>query len=148
MDTTFFYKNLSTEEEKNFLAYAGEKLEAISGLLTTFAKDAQLLKISIEKFNKHDAFEVELCLNLPTKRLISKEASHAFSKAMDQSKDRMLLQIKKHMAQLRKDRAHSSIRQGALYRPARLKRWKWISLNDDKGHSENDAMQGNKEIPT
>lgn len=114
MDTTFFYKNLIAEEEKNFLAYANEKLEAISSLLTTFAKDAQLLKISIEKFNKHDAFEVELCLNLPTKRLIAKEASHAFSKAMDQAKDRMLLQIKKHMAQLRKDRAHSSIRQGIV----------------------------------
>lgn len=113
METTFFYKNMNEQEEKAFFDYASGKLETISDLLGTFASDAKLLKISIEKFNKHDAYEVELCLNLPGKRLIAKEASHAFNKAMDDAKDRLLLQIKKHLAQLRKEREHGSIRHDA-----------------------------------
>ncbi|MBI4235618.1 hypothetical protein HY604_04960 [Candidatus Peregrinibacteria bacterium] len=112
METTFFYKNLKAEEEKNFFDYANEKLAAIESLLTSFADDAKLLKISIKKFNKHDAYSVELFLTLPAVNLIAREASHAFSKAIDQAKDRLISQIKKHIAQLRKDRAHRSIRHG------------------------------------
>ncbi len=110
MDTTFFHKNLSKLEENYFLEYVQQKIPAIESLLTKFAEDATLLNISIEKFEKHDAFEVEYCLNLPAKRLVAKEASHTINKAVDLSKDRLLAQIKKYLSQLRKDRAHKSIR--------------------------------------
>jgi len=110
MDVTFFQKNLSKKEESAFAGYVSEKLGAIQGLLTKFAKDAQILKISIEKFEKHDAYEVEFCLTLPTKTLVATEASHAITKAVDLSKDRLVSQIKKHLALLRKDRSHKSIR--------------------------------------
>lgn len=110
MDVNYFHKHLSKKEEADFLDYVEPKIPAIEVLLTKFADDAKILKVSIEKFDKHDAFQVEFCLNLPAKSLVAKEASHTITKAVDLSKDRLISQIKKHMAQLRKDRSHRSIR--------------------------------------
>lgn len=87
-------------------------------MLTKFAEDARILNVSIEKFDKHQAFEVEFCLKLPKKALVSKEASHEINKAVDLSKDRLVVQIKKHMALLRKDRAHKSIRDEEMNKGA------------------------------
>lgn len=111
MKVTFFQKNLSKEEEAAFIEYISQKTESIENLLTKFADDAQLLKASIEKFDKHDAYEVEFYLTLPTKALLAREASHTITKAVDLSKDRLIGQIKKHIARLRRDRAHKSIRK-------------------------------------
>lgn len=110
MEITFFHKNLNKKEESSFVEYVSQKIPSIEQLVSKFSKDAVILKVSIEKFNKHDAFQVELCLVLPTKSLVASEASHQISKAVDLSKDRLLAQIKKHTATLRKDRAHRSIR--------------------------------------
>ncbi len=112
MEVAFQSKNLLKKEEVQFSKYFEEKLEAIANLLTKFPADAQMLKVSVEKFDKHDAYQVELTLILPTKNIKSKEVSHTLTKATDLSKDRMIAQIKKHMAHLRKDRGHKSIREG------------------------------------
>jgi hypothetical protein len=42
--------------------------------------------------------------------MYAKEASHMITKAVDLSKDRLISQLKKHIALLRKDRSHKSIR--------------------------------------
>lgn len=110
MEITLFHKNLGDKETEKFNKYVEGKFDSIKSLLTKFADDAKLLKVSIEKFEKHDAFEVEFHLKLPTKALISKEASHQITKAVDLSKDRLVAQIKKHIAHLRNDRSHESIR--------------------------------------
>jgi ribosome-associated translation inhibitor RaiA len=110
MEITFFHKNLSKKEEGQFVDYVNQKTDSIKSLLQKFSDDASILRVSIEKFTKHDAFEVELCLNLPSKSLVATEASHQITKAVDLSRDRLLTQIKKHMAHLRKDRSHQSIR--------------------------------------
>ena len=111
MEVTFFQKNLNKKEESSFVEYVNQKLPSIEQLLTKFSQDATLLKVSIEKFDKHDAYQVELCLNMPTKSLVATESSHQISKAVDLSKDRLLAQIKKQLAGLRRDRAHTSIRK-------------------------------------
>lgn len=111
MEITFFHKNLTKKEERTFLDYVNTKVPAIENLLTKFADDASILKVSVEKFEKHDAFQVEFCLMLPTKSLVATEASHQLNKAVDLSKDRLVSQIKKHMAHLRKARSHKSIRE-------------------------------------
>lgn len=110
MELTFFHKNVTKTEEKAFVDYVTQKISAIENLLTKFAEDAAMLKVSIEKFDKHTAFQVEFCLILPTKTLVATEVSHQITKAVDLSKDRMLSQIKKHMALLRKDRSHRSVK--------------------------------------
>lgn len=110
MEVTTTYKNLSKEEEGKFVEYFKTKIPAIENLLTKFADDAKILKVQVEKFEKHDAFSVELRLVLPSKEIIANETSHSFMKATDLSKDRLLTQIKKHMSHLQKERAHESIR--------------------------------------
>lgn len=111
MEVTFFQKNLTPSEESAFVDYVNKKIPAMDGLLKKFASDAKLLKASIEKFDKHDAYEVEFCLALPTKSLVATEASHQITKAVDFAKDRLVAQIKKHLAILRGDRGHKSIRK-------------------------------------
>ncbi len=111
MEITYFHKNLSKDEEKEFFDYLSQKTSAIENLLTKFADDAKVLRVSIEKFEKHTAFEVEMQLSLPAKNLVAKEASHHITKAVDLSKDRLINQLKKHLAMLRKDRSHKSIRK-------------------------------------
>lgn len=110
METTFFHKNLDQKEIGKFNKYVETKTDMIENLLTKFAEDAKVLKISIQKFEKHDAYEVELRLNLPGKVLVAKEASHQITKAVDLSKDRLMSQIKKHVAHLRKARSLDSVR--------------------------------------
>ena|SRR3989338_10870016 len=109
MEVTFFQKNLIQSEESTFVDYVNKKIPAMEALLKRYAKDAKLLKASIEKFDKHDAYEVEFCLALPTKSLVATEASHQITKAVDLAKDRLIAQIKKHLAILRGDRGHKSI---------------------------------------
>ena len=110
MEITHFHKNLDEKEEREFNEYVDTKMDAIRNLLTKFSEDSVLLKISIEKFEKHDAYEVEFHLSLPSKSMVATEASHSINKAVDLSKDRLITQIKKHKAHLRKERSHQSIR--------------------------------------
>jgi len=110
MEITMQYKNLSDAEKVSFDDYISEKTGKVEKLLTKFSEDGVLLKISIEKFDKHDAYAVEWHLALPSKKLIASEASHTITKAVDLSKDRLLEQLKKHLAQLRKESDNSSIR--------------------------------------
>ncbi|MEK7673434.1 MAG: HPF/RaiA family ribosome-associated protein [Patescibacteria group bacterium] len=114
MEVTFFHKNLNKNEETAFLAYVEKKLPSIQNLLKKFAADATLLKVTIEKFDKHTAYEVELRLKLPAASIVAKEASHQIARAVDLSKDRLVEQIKKHMDGLRGQRAHRSVRDFVL----------------------------------
>ncbi len=111
MEQTIFCKNLAKSEEKTFAEYVSQKMDKFTKLLKKFSEDAQLLKISIQKFEKHNAYEVELCLCLPTRSIVAKEASHQINKAVDLSLDRLVAQLKKHMALLRKERSHRTIRK-------------------------------------
>lgn len=111
MDITFFYKNLSKEEEKSFNEYVNQKVPSIETFLSKFSKDSPILNASIEKFDKHDAYSVEFSLTFRNKSFIAKEASHHITKAVDDTKDRFIAQIKKHMEVLRDSRSHQSIRK-------------------------------------
>ncbi len=110
MEIALLFKHLSKNEEVKFREYLDTKIPALKNLLTHFADDATIFKASIEKYDKHDAFCVEFRLSLPNQVLISKETSHSLNKAVDLSKDRLVIQLKKHLDHLRKSRNHSSIR--------------------------------------
>jgi len=110
MKTDLSYKHLAETEEKEFKKYFESKIPKIKHLVTKFADDAVLLKASIEKFEKHKAYEVELRLHLPSKELIAKETSHEINKSTDLAKDKLIAQIKKHIEQLQDKRNKESIR--------------------------------------
>ncbi len=111
MEITFFHKNLNKKEEGAFMEYVNSKKEAIEGLLTKFSTDAVLMKVSIEKFEKHDAYSVEFYISLHSKTIVSSEVSHTMRKAVDMAKDRLIVQIKKHLSNVRKERKHRDVRK-------------------------------------
>jgi ribosome-associated translation inhibitor RaiA len=119
MQVKYQYKNLSGSEQGLFDDYMPKKLPQIESLLTKYAEDAAMLDIRIEKFDKHDAYEVELVLKLPMKTLKAKETSHNITKAVDFSKDRLIAQIKKFQGTMKKEqlmaRRHASIRKPAIH---------------------------------
>lgn len=121
METTFHYKNLTKQEEQVFFDYASTKLPAIEKMLTKFADDASLLKITVERFDKHVAYCTEFCLTLPTKSLVATETSHTITKAVDLSRDRLMIQLKKHLGQLRRERPHKSLRTHAVHVPEAIR---------------------------
>ena len=113
MEINYFQKNLSERESKSFLESLQKKQKSIEGLIKHFAHDAAILKATVEKFDKHDAYEVEFCLSLPTKSLVAKEASHDLQKALELSKERLVMQIKKHIEVLREGRSHKTLKKDA-----------------------------------
>lgn len=111
MEIQLFQKGLTKEEEASFNEHVNQKIESIQNLLRDVTKDAKALKISIERFQKHDAYEVEFCLNIPNKSIMAKEASHSIQKAVEFANKRLVEQIKKHMAINRRGRAHQGLRR-------------------------------------
>ncbi len=99
------FKNMTDKEQALFSDYLEKKTDQIESLLTNFPEDTVMLETRVEKFEKHDAFDVEITLHMPSKTVQAKEASHAITKAVDLSKDRLIAQIKKTLD----TRKHSSI---------------------------------------
>jgi ribosome-associated translation inhibitor RaiA len=70
------------------------------------------LRVNVEKFEKHDAFAVDMALSMPkADKIVASETSHLLTKALDLSKDRLVAQIKKIQSQQREHRTHKSIRK-------------------------------------
>jgi ribosomal subunit interface protein len=112
MELILTQKNLSETEAKQFNEYVEKKVAQIESLLEVYPEGSVIMKVLIEKFEKHDAFSVEMSLALPgEEKLMASEASHNITKALDLSKDRLVAQIKKIRQQKRANRTHKSIRQ-------------------------------------
>lgn len=109
MEFSYMYKGMDAAEEQQFHQYVEQKHAAIEGLLTKFSADGKMLQATCEKFEKHDAFKVTFLLTLHGKSIVAEEVSHSLTKAVDDTKDRLLAQLKKHLEQL-KEREHISIR--------------------------------------
>lgn len=108
METVFFFKNMTQSEEKQLQDYFSTKLPAIEKIIKHFPEDGLLLQVKGEKFQKHSAYNVELIMQLPSKTLTSREASHLITKAIDLAKDRLMIQLKKLTKVV--DRNHRSLK--------------------------------------
>jgi len=119
MKITRLYKNISKTGQELFDNYLPSKLEQIESLFKHLPDDAVNLDVKIEKYEKHDAYDVEFVLKMPMKTMKAKEASHSITKAVDLAKDRLVIQLKKFKDQMKKDpmnsRKHSSIRKPEIH---------------------------------
>jgi len=119
MKITRLYKNVSQKEQELFDSYLPSKIEQVESLMTHFQDDSVSLDVKMEKYDKHDAYDVEFVLKMPMKTMKSKEASHGITKAVDLAKDRLIVQLKKFQSQIRQDqlnaRRHSSIRKPEIH---------------------------------
>lgn len=115
MELIFSHKNLTKEQEGQFVDYVNQKMPSIENLLSKFDDDSMLMHVNIEKFDKHDAFQVEMILTIPNKKIVAKEASHHITKSVDLSKDRLVTQLKKHLELTRENRKNQTIRDEEIH---------------------------------
>lgn len=113
MKLQYSMKNMATWEEKRIVEYMQDKTPSLEKLMTHFQDDTVNLTVRAERFDKNNAYQVELILEVPGKVLIGKEDSHSIEKAIDLSKDRLVQQLKKHEDQLKnKGKSNSSLKRG------------------------------------
>lgn len=123
MKIQYSMKSMDVWEEKRMREYMESKVPRLEKLLSHFENDTVSLTVRAERFEKNNAYRVELVLEIPGKVLVGNEDSHTIEKAVDLSKDRLLNQIKKHEDQLRnKGKSNSSLKRGIK------------ELSDDRAH--------------
>lgn len=123
MKLQYSMKNMVTWEEKRMREYMQDKTPSLEKLMTHFQDDTVSLTVRAERFDKNNAYQVELILEVPGKVLIGKEDSHSIEKAVDLSKDRLVHQLKKHEDQLKnKGKSNSYLKRGIK------------ELGDDRAH--------------
>ncbi len=123
MKIQYSMKNMVAWEEKRVKEYMQDKTPSLEKLITHFQDDTVSLTVRGERFDKNNAYQVELILEIPGKVMVGKEDSHSIEKAIDLSKDRLVHQLKKHEDQLRnKGKSNSSLKRGIK------------ELGDDRAH--------------
>ncbi len=93
-------KHVTDKDKYDFTKYLDKKLPRIERLATHFASDAIMLTATIEHFEKHSAYKITLKLDIPSQTIVAEESSHSITKAMDDSIDRLIAQLKKHLEKL------------------------------------------------
>lgn len=105
-------QNLVDDEKSLFMEYLDKKLAKFERLIGEFDPDMVKLDVSIEKFNKNDAFKVEMVMELPKARkhgtLHSSEDSRDIRKAIDLAQDKMLVQMKRSLEKLHHLHQHAA----------------------------------------
>lgn len=101
MDIQYTFKNMQQWEELRIKEYVEGKERSLEKLLSHFWIDEVHLELRATRFDKNNAYEVELMMEIPGKLIVGKEASHTIEKAVDLAKDRLLKQLKKHDEQMK-----------------------------------------------
>jgi len=94
MEVQFFFKNVPESIHHEIKAYFEKKRVRIERFLKHFSRDSVIMYVNVETFAKKDACAVEFVLSIPHHRLVAKEESHLYTKAIDDAKDRLISQIK------------------------------------------------------
>lgn len=95
MNIKFFCKGLSSEVDKKLRDYIDKKITSFEKLLMEFDDDTVQMQITAERYEKNNAYNVEIILKMPKKTIVANEDSHSIEKAVDLAKDRIIKQMKK-----------------------------------------------------
>lgn len=103
---------MAQTEQEQVLTYMEKKLPRLTKLLQNFPEDSVRLHITGERFEKHSAYSILLNLRINSEDYMAGETSHAITKAIDFSVDRLETQLTK-IAQTMK-RAHRNVKSRRL----------------------------------
>lgn len=96
MNIQYTFKGMEQWEEARVKEYADQKAGSVEKLLSHVHHDEAHLEIRAERFDKNNAYEIELAMNVLGKVMLGKEASHSIEKAIDLAKDRFIKQLRRH----------------------------------------------------
>lgn len=112
MKIQYSMKNMVTWEEKRLREYVEQKIPGLEKLISHFQDDEVSFIIRAERFDKNNAYRVELTLQIPSRMLIGVEDSHSIEKAVDLAKDRLVKQLKRYEEQLKnKGKTNSALKR-------------------------------------
>jgi len=96
MNTYFYFKKINKADEEKLKDYfTKEKTPRLTKLLQHGNFELAKFKMRAEYFLHHNAFEVEVELNIGKQELVAKEKSHNLLKALDLAIDRQIAQLRK-----------------------------------------------------
>lgn len=107
MKIQYTFKDMESWEQARVQEYAEQKTRSLEKLLSHFQHDEVHLEVRAERYDKNNAYEIELAMEIPTKVMVGKEASHSIEKALDLAKDRLIKQLRRH-GELLKDKGKAS----------------------------------------
>lgn len=96
MTVNFYFKNISQLEEiglKNY--FISKKMVRLKRLLQYGNDQLAKLRVRAERFEKHNAFVVDMELKIGSNRLVGSETSHDLQKSLDFALDRLIAQLRK-----------------------------------------------------
>lgn len=92
------FKNLSRAEEELVQDYLAQKLDRLHGLLRAHYPDEDTVKLEAhaERFDKHQAYQVEIHLKVPKlPTFIAKDVKHHLPEVMDLVLDSLNRRVRK-----------------------------------------------------
>ena len=96
MNTYFYFKKIRKNDGERLKDYfEKEKTPRLIKLLQHGNFELAEFKLRAEYFVRHNAFQVEVELNIGKRKLVSKEKSHNLLKALDLAIDRQIAQLRK-----------------------------------------------------
>lgn len=112
MKIQYSMKNMAAWEQKRLTEYIEQKMPSFEKLISHFQDDTVSLTIRAERFDKNNAYRVELIFEIPSRLMVGVEDSHSIEKAVDLAKDRLIKQLKKHEDQLKsKGKLNASLKR-------------------------------------
>ncbi len=109
---------MAQEEQEQVLTYMEKKLPRLTKLLKNFPEDSVRLHITGERFDKHSAYSILLNLRINSEDYMAGETSHAITKAVDFSVDRLEMQLTKISETLR--RSHRTVKAKQLIKETEM----------------------------
>ncbi|MFH1509094.1 MAG: HPF/RaiA family ribosome-associated protein [bacterium] len=96
MNIQYYFQNIDDNEKKIVKKHLEEKkLNALNRLLQHGNYENSNLKVSIERFEKHNAYAVKYNLDMPKDRLLAEETSHKLLKSVDFALEKLVAQVRK-----------------------------------------------------
>ena len=94
--------NLTEPEKAQFEEYLDKKLANLMPILEAHYPDADTVYVdaSVQKHDKHTAFDFRLLMEMPRKRLMTQEVKHSITESLDFATKRMEQQIVKHLKRM------------------------------------------------
>ncbi|MFH1099170.1 MAG: HPF/RaiA family ribosome-associated protein [Candidatus Uhrbacteria bacterium] len=100
MEISYSFKKLSEFDQHFCRQYLAQKSEAIVRALPKLKPDAEVrLEFRAERFAKKKAFRVSLALQADANRWIAEEDDHTLREAIDLTRDKLVLQMRKRHRQ-------------------------------------------------
>lgn len=109
---------MAQSEQEQVLTYMEKKLPRLTKLLQNFPEDGVRLHITGERFEKHSAYSVLLDLKINGEDYLAGETSHAITKAIDFSVDRLETQLTKISETMR--RSHRTMKSRRLMKETEM----------------------------